>query len=182
MPGLWTALDDLVPLSEPDPRWPEWSDQERRRLHAALVTASTPVAIAHIGSTAVAGLPARPVIDLMLGTDAFPPSDGIVARLQLLGYEALGAEPEEGRLHYRRRTAPAFALQVLRHGGTHWSANLALRDYLRAHPEARDAYAQAKRDALAASPRSAATYRRLVTPVLEGLKQRSQAWWASRSK
>lgn len=105
--------------------------------------------IAHIGSTAVMGLDAKPIIDIMVGAGSVPPPEAWVAALASLGYEALGEAGVPGRWYFRRRTTSPSNLHIVLLEGDHWRANLALRDYLRRSSAARARYAEAKRAAIA---------------------------------
>ena len=140
-------LDEEVSLAPYDPQWPEDFVRERARISATFALPDD--AIEHIGSTAVPGLIAKPVVDMMLGVSGLPPSHDLVSRLEILGYENLGEAGVPGRVYLRLREARSFNLQVVERGGAHWTANLALRDLLRRDPAARERYAEAKRAALA---------------------------------
>ena len=59
-----------IEIAEPDPRWPRRFEAERVRLDAAL--ADEPHSVEHVGSTAVPGLAAKPVIDVLLGLERWP--------------------------------------------------------------------------------------------------------------
>ena len=60
-----TRGSEPVEVVEYDPAWPERFAEERDRIAARLGPPA--LAIEHIGSTAVAGLPAKPIIDIMVG-------------------------------------------------------------------------------------------------------------------
>ncbi len=72
------------------------------------------------------GLIAKPIIDLMLGVDRFPPSAELQTAIERLGYEPLGEAGVPGRLYFRRRGAQHDNLHVVLKGGAHWTNNLAL--------------------------------------------------------
>ena len=57
-----------------------------------------------------------------------------------LGYEDLGEAGVPGRIYFRRRAETAFNIALVAHGGSIWIANLALRDFLRANPDAAREY------------------------------------------
>ena len=108
------------------------------------------VAIEHIGSTAVPGLAAKPIIDIMVGLGRLEDAPITVEPLRLLGYEYV---PEfEAELPDRRyfRKGPISSrthhLHMVAHGGPFWERQLLFRDYLCAHPETARAYARLKRD------------------------------------
>jgi len=143
-----SVLDEAVQLVPPDPAWPEVFAAERARITR---TFDLPVdSIEHIGSTAVPGLTAKPVIDLMLGVPSLPPARDLLSRLEILGYQNLGEAGVPGRVYLRLRDARDFNLHIVELGGTHWNDNLALRDLLRRDAGARERYAAAKQAALAA--------------------------------
>jgi GrpB-like predicted nucleotidyltransferase (UPF0157 family) len=153
--GAMTELDEPIHLSAYDPQWPTLFASEARRIAAGL---PTDVAIEHIGSTSVPGLLAKPIIDLMLGGGAHHGPVSIRSVLVALGYEDLGEAGVPGRIYFRRRAETAFNIALVVRGGSIWAANLALRDYLRANPDAAREYADAKRAAFESGIRSLLAY------------------------
>ena len=130
---------------------PEWSrefEQERARLEETF--ASTNAVIEHIGSTAVPGLAAKPVIDIMVGVAALSDAEARIDSLRAEGYEYV---PEyEAQLPQRRYFRKPLAGPRTHHvhcvlrGSSFWHDHLTFRDYLRAHPAAARAYATLKQD------------------------------------
>ncbi|HTU65033.1 MAG TPA: GrpB family protein [Steroidobacteraceae bacterium] len=162
-----SGLDETVTLAPYDPSWPAAFEAERRRLRG--VPGITPEAIEHIGSTAVPGLTAKPVVDLMLGVTHWPPPAALVAQLVVLGYEDLGEAGVPERRYLRLRGPVSFNLHVVRRDGDHWSNNLRLRDHLRADPIARERYAAAKRAAVAAGATRLLAYSAAKQPAIAEL-------------
>lgn len=133
-----------VEIADYDPGWPAAFATLRDQITAAL----GPLAhrIEHVGSTAVPGLPAKPVIDLdvVIATRADLPE--VISRLAALGYR------HEGDLGITSREAfaspadtPARHLYVCTADSRELARHLAFRDYLRTHPGQARAYAQLKR-------------------------------------
>ncbi|MFL6141950.1 MAG: shikimate dehydrogenase [Labedaea sp.] len=133
-----------------NPEWPAWYAAERARVTAAL--GPRVLRIEHTGSTSVPGLPAKPIIDvLLLVTD---PADeaAYLPALERAGYLLRLREPDwyQHRLFHRRITEGAdhdvnlhvFAPDT---GAVEIGRMLAFRDWLRTHPEDRDLYATTKR-------------------------------------
>lgn len=85
-------------IAEYDPAWPRLFEEERDRILAA--TKGRIVAVEHIGSTAVAGLAAKPIIDMMPGVRALADADACIPALEALGYEYVPAV--EDKLPERR--------------------------------------------------------------------------------
>jgi GrpB-like predicted nucleotidyltransferase (UPF0157 family) len=143
-PALGLARDS-VDIVDYDARWPALFIEERDRLLTALAPAVT--RIEHIGSTAVPGLPAKPILDMMAAVPALPAPPAICRALRGLGYEDRGEAGVPGRIvfvlgPYVCRT---HYLHVCVGDGTHWREKLAFRDHMRAHREDAARYAALKR-------------------------------------
>jgi GrpB-like predicted nucleotidyltransferase (UPF0157 family) len=141
-------IDEPISIVPYDARWPVLFEAERRRIASAL--GSGVVDIAHFGSTAVDGMSAKPTIDILIGIKHFPADASTRETLIALGYEDLGEAGVPGRIYLRMRGETAFNIALAAHGGDLWNDNLALRDYLRAHPDVALAYGEEKKRALAA--------------------------------
>jgi GrpB-like predicted nucleotidyltransferase (UPF0157 family) len=163
------VIDEPVHLEAHQPAWAPAFEGERTLLAAALVEP----ALQHIGSTAVPGLVAKPVIDLMLGVSELPPSAETVAAVVACGYEALGEQGVPGRLYFRKRSATRANLHVVLVGGAHWHNNLALRDHLRSNPAARERYAAAKEQAVRSGANTSFAYSEAKSAAVELLLQES---------
>ena len=101
--------------------------------------------IQHIGSTAVPGLDAKPIVDLMVGIGEPGRIAEVVERLERLGYESLGEAGVPGRWALRKRdVAQPSNIAIVAYEGEWWKLNLAVRDFLRANAEAARNYALAK--------------------------------------
>lgn len=167
-----TALDEPIHLSEYDPQWPFLFAAEVQRISVGLPAGVT---IEHIGSTAVPGLLAKPIIDIMLGTEPHQKIEAVRAALVDLGYEDMGEAGVPGRVYFRRRSRAAFNIALVRYGGPLWVANIAFRDHLRTSSDARREYAETKRRAfdsgilslLAYSDYKSAVWSRLIVEALE---------------
>jgi GrpB-like predicted nucleotidyltransferase (UPF0157 family) len=131
----------LVPY---DPVWPRRFEEERELLARALAPwiAGT---IEHIGSTAVPGLPAKPVIDIMAGVRDLPSSLGAPAALASLGYLYFPYRADV--MHWFCKPSPTrrtHHLHLVPSQSPLWVERLAFRDYLRASADARAEYAALK--------------------------------------
>lgn len=130
-----------------DPSWPALFGEERVRVEGAVGRWAE--AVEHVGSTAVPGLDAKPVIDVMVGLRSMEDAEACVEPLMRLGYSywAEGVEPHH-RLFVRfanpRRTARTHNLHLVEFGGWYWNERLLFRDYLRDHPRTARAYARLK--------------------------------------
>ncbi len=127
-----------------DPDWAGCFDEERARLLAALPGLIR--AVEHIGSTAIPGLDAKPIIDLQAGLTALADSEQVIPKLVELGYTYMPERvfehriflprgPEERRTHY---------LHLLERDGEEWEVRLRFRDALRAEAALRQEYQELK--------------------------------------
>jgi len=128
-----------------DPAWPATFERLRDRIAAAL--GDLAVGIEHIGSTAVPGLDAKPVIDIDVVIRHAEDLDEVASRLAALGYTRLGDLGIIGREAFRATpNLPRHHLYVCAAGSAPLQAHLTLRDALRAHPELAAKYAALKRE------------------------------------
>ena len=105
--------------------------------------------IEHIGSTAVEGMRAKPIIDLMIGALNAEEVEVLAKKLIIRGFDDLGEAGVPGRRALRLRKSEEVNIAIVRFGGEHWTNNIALRDFLRSHPEERDEYSTLKEDIVA---------------------------------
>jgi GrpB-like predicted nucleotidyltransferase (UPF0157 family) len=126
----------------------------------------------------VPGLAGRAIVDLMLGASptVWAALEELRPRVVALGYEDLGEAGVPGRISFRKRTAlRAFDLALVEHDGPLWRDNLAMRDYLRAHPEDASAYAAAKRTATAGGQTTLLVYSAAKAGALATLLTKARA-------
>ena len=145
--GWPTWASERVEIVRPDPRWPARAEQERHPLERALGRWLLG-RVEHIGSTAVPGLPAKPVLDLQAPVADLGCADEVAAALEPLGWHLVPPELD-GRAWRRlfvkvvdgRRAAH---LHVLARDGSERQQHLDFRDALRADPALAAAYGDLK--------------------------------------
>lgn len=153
-----------------DPAWVDAYAEEALAIAAAVGEAR--IVLHHIGSTAVPGLPAKPVID-MLG---IPVDFALLESSPLapLGYEDVGAYGIEGRRYFRKsdaRRVRTHHLHLFLAGAPQIEHHLAFRDFLRAHPQRAAAYGACKAR-FAGSP----DYQQAKDPMARQLLAEALAW------
>lgn len=170
-------------------RHEEWAATARRLAdRVARAVGDSGRGVEHIGSTAVSGLPAKPVIDLQLAVPDLREADALADVLAEAGFPPLGArrdtvvpdvDPDprhwEKRLHGGADPAVVLHLHVREHGSPGWRMALLLRDWLRAEAGERDDYA-AQKHALAATGLSASEYAEAKESWWAPAHQRALAW------
>ena len=105
--------------------------------------------VEHVGSSAVPGLAAKPIIDLAVGLRRHVPLDALTRSLDGVGYEFRGDAGDQGGLVFVLEDRPKHRvvhLHVVDHGGEEWHRYLTFRDLLRTNAEARERYERMKRE------------------------------------
>jgi GrpB-like predicted nucleotidyltransferase (UPF0157 family) len=174
-PSLDDRFDPAVRIVEYDPAWPGRAEAELRRIQEAL--GEVAVRVDHIGSTAVPGLAAKPILDLQIAVDALEPPERYVEPLTRIGYLFVPAPnspdhhffarpPERPRTHH---------VHVFEAGSERELRHLAVRDFLRAHPDEAERYAALKREVAARHPQDRLAYIDGKEVYMTGLEERALA-------
>ena len=146
-------------LVAPDPKWPERAADEILRWQEAVGGLIT---VHHIGSTAIPGMPAKPVIDLLPVFESVEAQTVAQADVESLGYEWLGAYGLEGRTYARLDDPETGVRLVQAHGYPQGHADiarhLAFRDALRSNAALRAGYASVKAACTARHPEGGEAY------------------------
>jgi GrpB-like predicted nucleotidyltransferase (UPF0157 family) len=137
-----------VEIGEYDPKWAVLYREEKAKIVAAI--GHLAVAVEHIGSTAVVGLGAKPIIDIMVGVSRLSDAQLCMQPLESLGYRY---QPEHEvtmpeRRFFGKGEPPVeqhYHLHIVEKRGEFWRRHLAFRDYLRSHPETSRQYCELKR-------------------------------------
>jgi GrpB-like predicted nucleotidyltransferase (UPF0157 family) len=134
-----------VQLVAYDDRWPVLFDEEATLLRTGL--GAQIVDVAHIGSTAIPGLEAKPVLDLMVALPSLRAPPTLYAMLSELGYEHRPLDTVSDRLFfakgsYERRT---HNLSACERGSRFWKIHILFRDRLRTDASVARAYVELKR-------------------------------------
>jgi GrpB-like predicted nucleotidyltransferase (UPF0157 family) len=153
--GLESGTVRVVPY---DPVWAALYDAEAARLSTILAAQGVSLRMEHTGSTAVPGLAAKPIIDILAGSRDEERRERTIAALEAAGYSYRGEQGIPGRDFFRRGEPRKYHVHLTRIGSPFWKEHLAFRDYLRAHPEAAAAYATLKHELAARHPRDREGY------------------------
>lgn len=139
-----------VHIESANAAWPEQFLRERERLRPILGVITDE--LEHYGSTAVAGLCAKPIVDMMAPVASLDQADALDGRLATAGYAKIDAGFFKRRF-YRREpdgTAPAFHLHLVVCAAWPLKNEILLRDWLIWHPEVARAYESLKLELAAA--------------------------------
>jgi GrpB-like predicted nucleotidyltransferase (UPF0157 family) len=142
------AIEQPVALVDYDPAWPAQFDDERRRLMDALP--GTFVDIAHIGSTAVPGMRAKPLIDLLAGVRTVEAMFAINEVMDRIGYTTspeLNASLQTRQWFMRQSDGiRTHHLHVVVHDEREWDVRIGFRNKLRSDPDTRASYLALKEE------------------------------------
>lgn len=167
-----------IVVRDHDPTWSAMFEQERARVHGAL--GSMVITIEHMGSTAVPGLAAKPIIDLLVGVRSLieARSSGVVP-LQALGYTYVPQYESwlPGELFFRRGMPGPWThhLHVMERSNPRWEEFLLFRDYLRSHRMVADAYASLKKALALVFDDDIAGFRNAKHPFVQAVIAKARA-------
>jgi GrpB-like predicted nucleotidyltransferase (UPF0157 family) len=137
-------MSSRITIQDYDPLWPQQFETLRSRIAATL--GEMAIAVEHVGSTAVPGLAAKPIIDIDILLKSSTDFPLVITRLSSSGYEHQGDlgitgrevfRPPPNDLPHHLYVCPPDSQEYMRH--------IAFRDHLRTHPEDANAYATLKR-------------------------------------
>ena len=138
------VTEGKVRLVPHNPLWLLYFEDERRRLYAAL--GSYIKEICHIGSTAIPGIYAKPILDIMVGLVQIADVRHCEAPLASLGYTYEGEQAISGWHFFRKKTGDLTThhLHLVEWNGSYWRDHVLFQEYLFRHPEVAEAYERLK--------------------------------------
>ncbi|PSQ15323.1 hypothetical protein BRD00_14440 [Halobacteriales archaeon QS_8_69_26] len=149
MVGLERGTVALVPH---DPAWREAYEAEVERLES--IAGDRFLGYEHVGSTAIEGIPAKPVIDLLALVEDLTTARDLVPELTDHGYEHRPDGDVAGRIFLARgpRSNRTHYLSITERGSEVHRESVAFRDHLRENPSVAEEYAALKRNLAAEYP------------------------------
>jgi GrpB-like predicted nucleotidyltransferase (UPF0157 family) len=156
-----------------DPAWADRYAEEAAAIHAALDGRER--LLEHIGSTAVPGLAAKPVVDILLVIDDPADEAAYVPALEAAGYELRIREPAWFDHRMLRTPARDVHLHVLPAGCPEIERYLLLRDRLRSDASERELYAVTKRRLATQEWPTVQHYAEAKSEVVEAIIARARA-------
>ncbi|HHF7365403.1 TPA: GNAT family N-acetyltransferase [Legionella bozemanae] len=126
-----------------NPSWPELFAAEAHQIKQAL--GSNCIEIYHIGSTSVPGLSAKPIIDILPVVENILLVDKASESMEKIGYVTMGEYGIPFRRYFQKgATKRTHNVHVFEKGNSEIERHLYFRDWMRTHPNDRDAYATLK--------------------------------------
>jgi GrpB-like predicted nucleotidyltransferase (UPF0157 family) len=166
------------------PHNPEWGREFEAEAHCLKqVLGELVVGLHHIGSTAIPGLSAKPIIDVLMVVLSLSALDEETPTLEAIGYEAMGEYGIATRRYFRKndfagiRTHQVHAFEA---ASPHVERHLAFRDYLIAHPWVARDYGELKQRLAAQNPDDIDTYGDGKEAFVKEHEALALAWRSSR--
>jgi alkanesulfonate monooxygenase SsuD/methylene tetrahydromethanopterin reductase-like flavin-dependent oxidoreductase (luciferase family)/GrpB-like predicted nucleotidyltransferase (UPF0157 family) len=163
---------NAVAILDYDPAWVDSYDEQRAAILAALTPfAGEPIAVEHVGSTAVPGLAAKPIIDMMVAYQRLPPLELVIGPLETAGYQHV-PRPEFTESYFFRRGGHdegSHHLHITTVDSAFGRHMLRFRDALRASPALAADYAGFKRRLADRYPNDRPSYTRAKGPFVAGV-------------
>jgi GrpB-like predicted nucleotidyltransferase (UPF0157 family) len=159
-----------IVLVDYDPSWAKLFDEHRARILAAL--GSRAIRVEHVGSTAIPGLAAKPIIDIQLSVEDVEDEAGYVPALEAVGYGLRVREPG----HRMLRIVDVAHVHVCSTGSAWERKHLLFRDWLRREGADRDRYGEAKRELAGRDWETMNHYADAKSDVIAQIMNRAERW------
>ena len=172
------TIGELQPLSAPirlveyDPEWPEKFRREADRIRAVL--GDRVLQLEHVGSTAVPGLPAKPIVDMLLGLADSADEPAYLPAMESAGYVLRIREPEWYEHRLFKGPDTNINLHVFSSGCPEIGRMLAFRDWLRSNAPDRELYARTKLEFTQENWKYVQNYADAKTAVVEQILARTR--------
>lgn len=175
--GLVFGIPQHIIVKPYNPDYSRLFDKEKERL--VPIFGDNFFFIEHIGSTAVAGLRSKPIIDILVAVKSLPLVDERRADFEKLGYEYLGEFGIKGRRYLRKGgDERTHQIHVFRFDDEHnLVRHLAVRDYLRAHPAVAREYGELKSELALSHPYDIDGYCETKEAFVSYLEAQALAWY-----
>jgi GrpB-like predicted nucleotidyltransferase (UPF0157 family) len=166
-------LTKPIEIEEYDPEWPARYEREAARVRSAL--GDRVVRLEHAGSTAVPGLPAKPIVDMLLEVPDSADERAYVPDMEEAGYVLRIREPEWFEHRVFKGPETNINLHVFSAGCAEVDRMLLFRDWLRTSTRDRELYASAKRELAARDWKYVQQYADAKTTVVQEIMARAEA-------
>ncbi|SFG45398.1 GrpB domain, predicted nucleotidyltransferase, UPF0157 family [Halobacillus alkaliphilus] len=161
-----------------DERWPFRYEAERKKL--LQIYQSEVIDIFHIGSTSVAGLKAKPVIDIMLIVKDIERVDQCNQQMRTINYEPKGEYGMTGRRFFQKGgDQRTHHVHVFEQGDKNVTRHLAFRNYLRSHSEVREKYGNLKHRLAMQFPNDLDSYIEGKANFMSEIEKKALEWYES---
>ena len=140
--GERTSLQGTIHLDEYNPQWSTHFEDLKVGILTAL--GSSVVKLEHVGSTSIIGMPAKPIIDMVLEVEDATQEELYVQPLEAIGYTLRIREPDWFEHRLLKSSRIAGNLHVFSHGCSESQRMIVFRDWLNSHPDDFQRYKKTK--------------------------------------
>ena len=162
-----------VSLARAHEAWAAAYLQERARIAGALK--GQVVAIEHVGSTSIAGIPAKPILDILVAVENFDESFACIAPMTGIGYAYRGENGIPRRHYFVKGDPRTHHVHMVEVQSDNWRKTLRFRDLLRMHPDLAGEYAGEKERLARIHAENRKAYQREKDRIIERILMREQA-------
>jgi GrpB-like predicted nucleotidyltransferase (UPF0157 family) len=136
-------INEKIDLSTYNSNWLKQFADEKRVMLIHFADAH----IEHVGSTSIAGMVAKPIIDMLIGIKSYPATEEMINVLENLGYNGFGKDGDlPGRLYMAKRWIVNYNVHITEYLGDFWNYIVSFREYLKAHEDDALDYAKFKQN------------------------------------
>ena len=170
-----------IRIVEYDPDWSLKFEAEKNRIIAAVGGRIS--TLVHMGSTAVPGLCAKPIVDIMAGVSGLGEAEALLPALAEFGYDDVSKIEDNDEWFYCLGRAPDepsetmkyFHLHLMCEDSDEWKRHVDFRDYLRLHPDTAADYCTLKRSLAEKFRNQREEYTESKTPFIREVEAKAAA-------
>jgi GrpB-like predicted nucleotidyltransferase (UPF0157 family) len=165
-----------VEVVQYDPAWVDIFQAEAEVL--AIIFGEKLVAIHHIGSTAIPGIVAKPIVDILVEVRDIQEVDDLNTDIEKLGYQPRGEYGIPGRRYFVKQTGEVHIhhIHTFQSGNPQVERHLNFRDYLIAHPLDALAYSRLKEDLAQQFPEDIDNYAMGKNDFINNIDDKAFEW------
>jgi GrpB-like predicted nucleotidyltransferase (UPF0157 family) len=162
MIGLERGIVKVAPYTA---EWERLFEEEKALLQAAI--GRYVLDIQHVGSTAIPGIVAKPIIDIAIAVANFEEASVCIEPVERLGYEYRGENGIPRRHYFVKGDPRTYHIHMNELGSRDWQKLVRFRDYLVQHPDLAEAYAALKTELAGRYPTDREAYQEGKAPFIE---------------
>lgn len=159
-----------VSLARAHNAWAAAYERERAKIAAAL--GEHIIGIEHVGSTSIPDVPAKPILDILVGVQDFDEARGCVVPMTDIGYTYRGENGIPRRHYFVKGDPRTHHLHMVEVQSDNWKVMLRFRDLLRMHPHLASEYTREKERLARVHADDRERYQREKNKVVESILEK----------
>lgn len=136
--------------------WKKLYEEEAKKIRIAI--GDFVLDVQHIGSTAISGIKAKPIIDIAVMLSSLDKAEDLIEPLAKLGYNHDKPESSSERYFFRKGEPVRYHLSLTAPNVTFWQRQILFRDYLIGHPSLAKEYEKLKLEMIKKDPAGGKKY------------------------